>query len=135
MPAVFVPNPAGLAELLYSPVGPVARDLALRAVKVTSGAKRRAPVDTGRLRSSIRFAMLRDGKGMYARVGTEVEYALAVHEGHGAFSVTSKRGPGTALRFVVDGNTVFVSFPNSVDIPASRPRPFLRDALEDIGGI
>lgn len=131
----FIPNPAGLAELLVGTHGPVAADLARKALRVQSGAKRRCPVDTGRLRSSIRWRIDRDAKGLYADVGTEVEYALAVHEGHKEFDVGSKRGPGTALHFVVGGDDVFISFPQTVTIPATEGRPFLRDALQDITGL
>lgn len=133
---MFVPNPAGLAELLLSPVGAVAVDLQRKVMKVEAGAKRRCPVDKGRLRSSIRGTVERDGNGMFGKVGTEVEYAAAVHDGHKAFTVTSRRGPGTALAFSDGGGgTVFVSYPNTVTIPASKGNPFLRDALDDIRGL
>lgn len=74
-------NPAAVHEMLNSRRGPVGKDLTKKAIKVTSGAKRRCPVKTGRLRSSIRWDLMEDGKGLFARVGTEVEYAAAVHNG------------------------------------------------------
>ena len=67
--------PGALVALLASPEGPVGRDLARRAIRVESAAKNLAPVDTGRLRSSITWALGRDGGGLYAAVGTNVFYA------------------------------------------------------------
>lgn len=67
--------PAALAALLESAGGPVGRDLAARAQRVESAAKALAPVDTGRLRGSITYALGRDGAGLFADVGTAVEYA------------------------------------------------------------
>lgn len=132
----FVPNPAGLAELLVGTRGVVATDTYRKTMKVTTGAKRRCPVDKGRLRSSIRGTLEHDSKGVYGKVGTEVEYALAVHEGHKEFTVKSTRGPGTALAFSDGGGgTVFVGYPNEVTIPATKGRPFLKDALGDIAGL
>lgn len=68
--------PNALDNLLNGPGGPVAHDLARRAIRVESAAKRLAPVDTGRLRSSITWALYRDGRGLYAEVGSRVLYAV-----------------------------------------------------------
>jgi HK97 gp10 family phage protein len=72
---------AALDELFESPDGPVARDLARRAVRVRTAAVRRAPVDTGRLRSSIAHELGKDSRGFVARIGTNVEYAPHVELG------------------------------------------------------
>ena len=74
-------DPQAIDELLKSEEGPVGRWLAATAQSVTNEAKRMAPVDTGRLRASITWQLLRDGDGLFARVGTDVEYAYYVHEG------------------------------------------------------
>lgn len=131
----FIPNPEGLRELLSGKAGLVAVDIYRKTQKIESGAKRRCPVDTGRLRSSIRSSIGDDAKGVYGKVGTEVEYALAVHEGHKEYTVKSTRGPGTALRFEIGGDVVYISYPNEVTIPAAKGRPFLRDAIDDIRGL
>lgn len=115
----FIPNPAALFRLLESPQGDVGRSLARKAIKVTSGAKRRCPVDTGRLRDSIRWSIERDARGMHAKIGSDVEYAAAVHDGVKAQSVTVTRGATTYTMFIT-----------------GRPaRPFLKDALDDIKGM
>lgn len=74
-------DPAAIDELLKSKNGPVGRWLAATAQKVTNEAKRRSPVDTGRLRASIAWQLLEDSDGVFARVGTDVNYAPFVHEG------------------------------------------------------
>ena len=68
--------PAQLDALLNGVAGPVGRDLTRRAIRVESAAKQLAPVDTGRLRSSITWALGKDGRGLYAAVGTNVFYAV-----------------------------------------------------------
>lgn len=67
---------AAIARLLTGPESIVGRDLARRAVKVESAAKRLCPVDTGRLRASITHSLERDGKGLVAFVGSNVHYAI-----------------------------------------------------------
>lgn len=80
-------NEAALSLLLNSRDGPVARDLARRAVRVESQAKVNASgrpgpnVDTGRLRSSIRWFLGADAQGLFAAVGSDVEYAAYVELG------------------------------------------------------
>lgn len=72
---------AELKAMLSGPQGPVVRDLGRRAYRVRSGAVAACPVDTGRLRSSINVSMGGDFESAYADIGTNVEYALYVHEG------------------------------------------------------
>lgn len=72
---------AALDRLLDSAAGPVARDLARRALRVDAAAKRLCPVDTGRLRSSIGWRLAVDGRGLAAFVGTDVSYAPHVEFG------------------------------------------------------
>ena len=64
-----------LDELFGSIDGPTGKALAKFAVRVSTSAKRLAPVDTGRLRSSITFELGKDGGDIVARVGTNVHYA------------------------------------------------------------
>jgi HK97 gp10 family phage protein len=66
---------ANLQALLEGPRGPVARDLARRAERVRSRAAALAPVDTGRLRSSITWRIVFRG-GVAAVVSAPVHYAI-----------------------------------------------------------
>jgi len=70
-----------LQAMLQGPTGPVAREVARRALFVESAAKQLTPVDTGRLRGSITMELTRDSKGVVAYVGTNVEYAIYVEMG------------------------------------------------------
>lgn len=72
---------SALNALLRGPNGPVARDLARRAVRVDNTAKRLCPVDTGRLRASITWRLEHDAQGLLAVIGTNVEYAPHVEFG------------------------------------------------------
>lgn len=69
-------NRGALQALLQGPQGAVAADLVRRAIRVDRTAKRLAPVDTGRLRSSIAWQLETDARGLHAVVGTNVHYAI-----------------------------------------------------------
>jgi phage gpG-like protein len=80
---------AALAEILNSPDGPVGRDLARRAALVETAAKQEVGgawpppsqpgepphLRTGRLRTSISWRLGADEAGLYADIGSNVEYA------------------------------------------------------------
>lgn len=72
---------AALDRLFASTEGPIGKDLARRAIKVDREAKHLCPVDTGRLRSSITNGLAVDGRGLHAKVGTNVDYAIYVELG------------------------------------------------------
>lgn len=74
-------NRVTLREFLVGNNGPVSRDLAFRSQRVVNAAKRLCPVDTGRLRSSIRYAVFATHDNIYSMVGTDVAYAAFVHQG------------------------------------------------------
>ena len=79
--------PGALGAVFNSPIGPVAKDLARRALAVESAAKVNAShpppsvrgsgpaVQSGRLRASITWQFGHDAYGLYVDVGTGVEYA------------------------------------------------------------
>jgi len=62
-------NERELRDLLTDPSGPVARDLLVDVGEiVTAGAKRRARVRTGRMRSEIHYEVGRDDRGLYVDI-------------------------------------------------------------------
>lgn len=70
---------------LFSSTSPTAKDLMRRAIRVQSRARENLEgpprrIDTGRLRASISIGES-PGKKLGLRVGTNVEYAMFVHEG------------------------------------------------------
>ncbi len=84
----FIADEAAMFALLQGPEGMVARDLLRRAVNVESAAKVNASggppgpnVQTGRLRSSITHEIDHDSSGLFANIGSNVEYALYVEAG------------------------------------------------------
>jgi HK97 gp10 family phage protein len=62
----------GFAELLSK----VKADVERRSLRVEGAAKGLAPVDTGRLRSSITHEVEVQGAEVVGRIGTNVEYAI-----------------------------------------------------------
>lgn len=117
----FVPNPIGIEDALHGSNGPVYKGIIERCVAVTAEAKRRCPVKTGRLRASIRFQI---GLGPIGYVGTDVNYAMAVHAGTKAHDIYPKNA--SVLAFDVGGQTVFAA---SVHHPGTKGVPFLTRAL------
>lgn len=67
-------------RLLRLASGPTGAYLSKVAVQVETAAKTRCPVDTGRLRSSVTWR-LEPTDPLTAIVGTNVQYAIFVHEG------------------------------------------------------
>ncbi len=96
MPRI-VENRRGLQVLLRGPNGGIARDLAVRAVRVQNQAKINATgvpvagannpegrgprVDFDRLRASIGWEIREEALGLVARVGTNVEYGYYLETG------------------------------------------------------
>lgn len=91
-------------------------------------AKVLCPVDTGRLRASIRVER-RSFLGLRLKwtVGSDVEYAAAVNDGTKPHKITAKNAK--ALRFKWKGQTVIVK---SVQHPGTKAQPFLDRALAEV---
>lgn len=135
-------KPSGIADLVS---GGIEREIDRRATLVLNGAKRRCPVDSGRLRASLTKEITMEGGRKWAnqtgsgvsggvpvaRVGTNLKYATYVHEGTGIYG--PKHTPivprnGRFLVFTPRGSSVTVFARSVRGVP---PRPFLREALED----
>jgi HK97 gp10 family phage protein len=75
-------NQGNIDRILRSPSGPVGNMLMSIGVRVANNARSNAPVDTGRLRSSIQVTPPQlDGSNLAVRVGTNVNYAIFVEQG------------------------------------------------------
>jgi phage gpG-like protein len=116
-----------LRRLQTSEHGDVARDLRRRALRVQNAARARCPVDTGRLRNSITHELGRDTRGLFVRVGTNVEYALYVEMGTRPHEIRPRNA--RALRWKDAGAPGGYRFATVVNHPGTRARPFLRPAL------
>lgn len=95
--------------------------------RVVNRAKILCPVDTGRLRASIRGQARRTWtlRPMFT-VGTNVDYAEMVHDGTRPHVIRPTRKQ--ALKFTIGGQVVFAKV---VHHPGTRARPFLDRALRE----
>lgn len=123
-------------RLLTAPNGGMVRDLLRRGLLVETQAKRNLGgiggpkrIDTGRLRASIATQVVhRDGKPAVL-VGTNVNYAILVHEGTGIFGprhapIQPRRAK--RLRFRPKGSRRFVY---AKQVRGMAPNRFLANAL------
>lgn len=122
---------AAIRKMFADPKGQIARGIYKLGKKVERRAKRLCPVDHGRLRASITTELVIRGGLPVARVGTNVKYALYVHEGTGVYGprgapITPKRAK--ALAFTgKSGKLVIVK-----SVKGMRGTPYLRDALHAV---
>lgn len=135
MPATarLVINQSELRTQLVGPGGLVTRHVIRQIRLIRNKAVLYCPVDTGNLRSSITSATRTEGLFVIGRVGTAVEYAVDVHEGHPAMSVTV---PASTVKAHTrkDGTKVkaHVRKQHWRTISARSGRPFLRRAMEEV---
>lgn len=111
--------------------------------RVVNAAKERAPVDNGRLRSSISATLELTPGTCILRVGSDVPYARYVEEGTGIYGPAGRRITPTrrqALKFPTPrswgtgGRQADRGFVFRRSVAGSPPNPFLADALEEIFG-
>lgn len=118
------------AQLNRTIRGASRRELEATARQVVNRAKVLAPVDTGRLRASIRIEARRTLtlRSVYT-VGSDVEYAQMVHDGTAPHTIRPRRA--RALRFKIGGRWVYAKV---VHHPGTRARPFLDRAVREVAG-
>jgi len=109
-------------EVIATSSSALASILRVLALEVAVEAKKIVPVKTGRLRRSIHARVPDD---VTAKIGSSVHYAPYVEMGTEPHVIVPRKAK--ALRFVVDGKVVFAK---RVQHPGTKPRPYLRPALE-----
>lgn len=131
-------NEAEIRRILTSSDGPVARALLVRGYRVQALAKKNLGggtgsgpkrIDTGLLRASISVELRRGPRGLLVRVGTNVKYAIYVHEGTGIYGKNARPiKPRTKryLRFKVKGTQRYVY---AKEVKGMKGNPFLVAAL------
>ena len=127
---------AQLRSVLTSPQGGLYRDLLRRGLAVETQAKRNLGgidgpkrIDTGRLRASIHTTIVLRNGNPTALVGTNVKYAILVHDGTGIYGPRHRPiRPRRAkfLRFRPKGKRGFVY---AREVKGMKPNAFLRNAL------
>lgn len=116
------------AELNRSITNASRTELREASRQVVNRAKILAPVDTGRLRSSIRAEppVIFSLRGRVV-VGSDLEYARYVNDGTAPHRIRVRNA--RALRFTVGGRVVYARY---VDHPGTRAQPFLDRALREV---
>ena len=143
---------AQLQRALTGPSGSVTRYVMRTTRQIRNKAVLLCPVDTGNLRASITHAVSSDvgsrGMVIIGRVGTPVEYALAVHEGVTAKTVTvpahmvkahtvkahTVKPKGGRKAYTVSAHQVRGHMRGSytMEVKARTGRPFLRRAMQEV---
>jgi hypothetical protein len=125
-----------IRTLLTSPQGGVVQDLMRRGLLVETQAKRNLAgvdgpkrIDTGRLRSSINTQVVSRNGDPAVLVGTNVHYAMFVHEGTGLYGPRHqviRPKNRRFMRFRPRGSRRWVYARQTRGMPGN---PFLRNAL------
>ena len=125
--AVFVVNEAGMDFVLRSPNGEVGRHLRKLARRLQLLAKAQVGVDTGALKDSINYRIVRGGGGLVAIVGSNNHIALLHHQGARPHIITPRRAQ--TLRFYSHGRIVYSKL---VHHPGTKPNRYLTDNLRRV---
>lgn len=129
-----ISNKRALDAIIRSSSGAVAKDLLRRGKKVEAKAKinlQRAPrrVDTGHLRSSIHTTLLTLNNAPAVRVGTNVFYAIFVHNGTGIYGPRGATIKPRSAKFLSwkskSGKRIYAR-----EVKGMKPNPFLADAID-----
>jgi hypothetical protein len=111
---------------LFTRGGPVYIGVNRFANRVLVRAQAHAPERTGALKRSLRKIAVFTPRGMTFQVGSDLDYAEAVHEGTRRHVIRPRNGK--VMAFDVGGRTVFA---RQVVHPGSKGDPFLRRALAE----
>ena len=136
-------NHGELNRLLRSESGPTGKRVSEITRKTTNGAKRRAPVDTGKGRASIHGEVRHTGSAMVGTVSTPLKYMGYQHRGTGIYGPTGQPIRPKSGKFLVfapkqgapnpagnrggRGRLVFAR-----EVKGVPPNPFLTDALRAV---
>jgi hypothetical protein len=118
--------PGALDRLLNQENGPVGKYLKRKGNEILVSARARVGVRTGALRASLHMRHMRDPRGQRIWIGSDLNYALAHHEGTKPHVITPKSGK--MLRFVSRGTVVYA---HAVNHPGTKANKYLADALRD----
>lgn len=125
---VIVLNDAVIANIQYGWDGMVGRDLNRRLRTLEFRARASAGRKTGNLRARMETTGRKvDHRGLEARVGAPVKYALVHHQGSRPHVIKPRKAGGT-LRFVIGGRVIFAK---RVNHPGTRPNHYLTRWLRE----
>ena len=143
-------NKAVMEKILTSPIGGVAKDMLKRGVRVQARARRNLSgvtgsgprrVNTGLLRASIFVKFIPRPQDVAVRVGTDVYYAIWIHDGTGIYGpkhtpIKPKQAKVLAFRSKVYGakKGKYAGWVFARSVKGMKPNPFLKNALEAADG-
>jgi len=126
--STFKIDERGFREITRGSNGPVKRDLQQRLNRVQALSKRYVGHRSGLLRNAIKTRMYTASGVLVGEVFANVSYALMHHEGTRPHLIVPERAE--MLRFKVGGRIVYT---NAVMHPGTKPNPYLRRALREVG--
>ncbi|NGO72274.1 HK97 gp10 family phage protein [Streptomyces boncukensis] len=100
--------------------------------EVANAARRRAPVDRGQLRASIRSETRQHGSQVVGEVWSSLEYAAYVHQGTGIYGpagrpIRPRRARVLSWEPSGGGGRVYAR-----EVRGQRPQPWLLEALREV---
>lgn len=142
-------NDAALKEILVSPTGPVGAYLGRVGAVVASRAKLNLTdydaIDQGLLRNSITYSVEIDGEYLTCYVGTNLDYALPVHNGRRAGARqppsdaiqewATRKGIITGADTPVQARSKAFLIARAIGRRGIRAKPFLVEALPAARGV
>ena len=109
-------------DLVMKNMGPTMK----RAALMTEGVmKKEAPVDTGKLRQSVKSTI----SPLLSTIKPTAKYAAAVHNGSPARTIRPVKAK--ALRFKIKGKWIYA---RKAHLPARRGNPFVKRTLDKVQG-
>lgn len=117
-------NTAGRDLLLKEPGGDVHTWLTKKGSQILVRAKAQAGHKTGMLKASIKMDIARKSYGQQMKIGSNLKYAAAHHEGSRPHMITGRRGGN--LRFTSGGRVVYA---RRVMHPGTKANKYLSDNL------
>lgn len=120
----FVVNKPVWGYEFESTKGMVADHLRKVSKRLVRLAKAQVGVDTGMLKRSINYSIVKRGKGITAVVGSQNRIAYLHHEGTSAHIIRPRRAK--TLRFAYRGRIVYTKL---VHHPGTKPNKYLTDNL------
>ena len=124
---IFVLDQQGFDDITKSPTGMTGRFLRKRVTILQALARKQVGVDTGALRRSIRYQVVRDSRGLIATVGSDNRIALMHHNGTKPHIIMPRRAQ--TLRFYSRGRIVYSKL---VHHPGTKPNKYLTDNLSRV---
>ena len=117
-------NKPAIDNMLNGPTGEVGRWLSEKGTEFVEAARIQVGKSTGFLAGSIHMRHSRGARHQELRIGSELSYALAHHEGTKPHIIKAKNGG--ALRFIRGTRIVYV---RAVRHPGTEPNKYLADNL------